>query len=263
MPTPWRRSARPWDAGRELRRACVRHLRSRGGRHRKAGGRWCGRRLRLWPGREWTRGWSESGRRRADPSKPRLWRFPGSRLRRGRWQRRAAAATAGPSGRPESDTSWARLATSGILVPTLRVPDRIPERWQTALLALALFSLNLYICRELFGIEYLFNMGSIECVYFGIDRWVMAHSGDLKWFPLWYDGIPFQNAYPPMLQTGVVLVAKVMGFSVPHAHHWVIALAYCLGPVAVFALALRLSGSRWAGFVAGLIYSCVSMSAWL
>lgn len=145
----------------------------------------------------------------------------------------------------------------------MSVPNRIPERWQTPLLALALFLLNFSICHELFGIEYLFNMGTIECAYFGIDRWAMTHLADLKWFPLWYDGIPFQNAYPPMLQAGVVLVAKLTGFSVPHAHHWVIALAYCLGPVAVFALAIRLSGSRWAAFAAGLIYSCVSMSAWL
>ncbi|HLX43027.1 MAG TPA: hypothetical protein VKR43_06320 [Bryobacteraceae bacterium] len=145
----------------------------------------------------------------------------------------------------------------------MRVANRIPARWQTALLAAGLFVLNFYVCRELFGMEYVFDMGSIESAYFGIDRWALAHWRDLQWFPLWYDGIPFQNAYPPMLQAGVVLFAKLTGFSVPHAHHWVIALAYCLGPVAVFALAMRLSGSRFAGFVAGLIYSCVSMSAWL
>ena len=145
----------------------------------------------------------------------------------------------------------------------MRVANRIPEWWQTALLALALFLLNGYICRELFGIEYLFNMGTIECVYFGIDRWALAHWPDLRWFPLWYDGIPFQNTYPPLLQACVVLLVKLTGFSVPHAHHFVIALAYCLGPVAVFALAIRFSGSRWAGFAAGLVYSCVSMSAWL
>src|SRR5262249_40176800 len=40
-------------------------------------------------------------------------------------------------------------------------------------------------------------------------------------------------------------------------------LMYCLGPVSVYALALRLSRSRCTAFVAGLIYSFVSISAWL
>src|SRR5206468_1228207 len=47
------------------------------------------------------------------------------------------------------------------------------------------------------------------------------------------------------------------------AYHGVTALAYCLGPVALFALALRLSKSRWAAFAAGAMYSCLTFSAWL
>ena len=42
-----------------------------------------------------------------------------------------------------------------------------------------------------------------------------------------------------------------------------VALAYCLGPLAVFALALSFSGSRSTAFAAAAIYSTLSMSAWI
>ena len=136
-------------------------------------------------------------------------------------------------------------------------------RLQTSLLALALFLLNLYICRELLHIEYLPFMGSIEGAFIGISRYAMAHWHDLTWFPLWNAGTPYPTTYPPLLHLVVALAAWLRGTSTAHAYHWVSALAYCLGPVALFALTLRMSGSRWAGFAAGLIYSSVSMSAWL
>ena len=51
---------------------------------------------------------------------------------------------------------------------------------QTVLLALALFALNLYICHELFSIEYLRHMGSIEGAFIGISRYAMHHWRDLS-----------------------------------------------------------------------------------
>jgi hypothetical protein len=130
-------------------------------------------------------------------------------------------------------------------------------------MAVVLAAINFYICRELFGIEYLQNMGSIEGAYIGISRYAMAHWRDLTWFPLWYNGVPYQNTYPPLLHFGVALIAWVRGITPAHAYHWTTALAYCLGPVTLFALVRRLSGSRWAGFMAGLLYTALSPSAWL
>jgi hypothetical protein len=138
-----------------------------------------------------------------------------------------------------------------------------PDWGKTLVLALALFLLNFYLCHELFGIEYLVHMGSIEGAFIGLSRYINAHWNDLTWFPLWNAGIPYPTTYPPLLHLVVALVASVCGMSPAHAYHWVTALAYCLGPVALFALTFRISGSRWAGFVAGLIYSSVSTSAWL
>jgi hypothetical protein len=136
-------------------------------------------------------------------------------------------------------------------------------RLTTLLMAVGLFLLNVYICRDLFHIEYLRHMGSIEGAFIGMSRYIMAHWPDLKWFPLWLDGIPYPTTYPPLLHLVVAFVAHIRGVSAALAYHQVTALAYCLGPVALFALALRLSESRWTAFAAGLMYSCLTFSAWL
>jgi hypothetical protein len=133
----------------------------------------------------------------------------------------------------------------------------------TAWMAVVLFGMNWYVCRNLFQVEYLRHMGSIEAAYIGISRYAMGHWRDLTWFPLWYEGIPYQNTYPPLLHLGVALIAGVRGITPAHAYHWTIALAYCLGPVALFALVRVVSGSRWAGFMAGLFYTALSPSVWL
>jgi hypothetical protein len=126
-----------------------------------------------------------------------------------------------------------------------------------------LFLLNAYVCRGLFGVEYLRHMGSIEAAYIGISRYMLDHWRDFSWFPVWYAGIPAQNTYPPLLHWIVSLAALLRGISPAHAHHWVTAFFYCLGPVTLFALTLRLSGSPRAAFIAGALYSALSPSEWL
>ncbi len=128
---------------------------------------------------------------------------------------------------------------------------------------LALFALNLYITRNLFWLEYSRLMGSIEAAYISISRYMLENWRDLTWFPLWYGGIPFQNTYPPLLHALVAGFAALAGVSPARAHHAVTAMFYCLGPVAVYFLALRLTSSRWFSFWAALIYSVLSPSAFL
>ena len=120
-----------------------------------------------------------------------------------------------------------------------------------------LLALNGYICRELFTTEYTQHMGSIESAYISLSRWIMEHPWELKWFPLWYGGIPFQNAYPPLLHLLVALVATVCGISAALSHHAVTAALYCLGPVTLFWFACKLSGERWLSFWAALFYSVI------
>jgi hypothetical protein len=138
-------------------------------------------------------------------------------------------------------------------------------RWRSAavLLPMALFLLNLFLVRRLLGIEYLDEMGSIESSHIAIARWARLHWGELSWFPLWYGGIPYLNTYPPLLHRLVAAVSALAGLSVPHAYHALTAIFYSLGPVALYALAVRLGGSRLFSFAGGLFYSLVSTSAWL
>ena len=112
--------------------------------------------------------------------------------------------------------------------------------------------------KKSFWLEYSQCMGSIEAAYISISRYMLENWRDLTWFPLWYGGIPFQNTYPPLLHALVAGFAAVAGVSPARAHHAVTAMFYCLGPVAVYFLALRLTSSRWFSFWAGLVYSVLS-----
>jgi hypothetical protein len=137
------------------------------------------------------------------------------------------------------------------------------RRFQAALFPLLLFALNFYFCKELFTLEYSQFMGSIEAAFISISSYIIDNWRDLNWYPLWYCGIPFQNAYPPLLHFIVALTSVVFRISPALAHHAVTALFYCSGPVTLYALALRFTKSRWYAFWAGLTYSVISPSYFL
>jgi len=126
-----------------------------------------------------------------------------------------------------------------------------------------LLALNLFICFRLFHTEYLAHMNSIEGAYIGISRYILEHPRDLTWFPLWYGGIPFQNAYPPLLHALVAAAAWLLRISPALAHHLVGGAFYCLGPVALMFLAYALSGNLKLSMAASLLYSLISASAFL
>ena len=134
-------------------------------------------------------------------------------------------------------------------------------RWKSAGLALALFLGNLWLVRGLLAIEYLRHMGSIEGARITLSRWMLENWRDLSWFPLWYGGIPFENAYPPLWHALVAAAAAVTGFTPAHAYHVAIAIAYALGPVTLFLLVLRMTGSNVYGSATALVYSLLSPSA--
>jgi len=133
------------------------------------------------------------------------------------------------------------------------------RRWlKPAAFPLLLLALNLYIAKDLFSLEYSQFMGSIEAAYISISRYMIENWGDLTWFPPWYGGIPFQNTYPPFLHFMVALAAASFRISPAHAYHIVTAIFYCLGPIALYALALRFSGSRSTSFWVAWLYSIIS-----
>ena len=106
-------------------------------------------------------------------------------------------------------------------------------------------------------------MGSIEGAYIALARYVMEYPWELRWFPWWYGGIPYQNTYPPLLHLLVAAVASVAGTSAPLSYHAVTAAAYCLGPVTLFWMGSRLSGRLLPSLAAAVLYSVFSPSALL
>lgn len=123
---------------------------------------------------------------------------------------------------------------------------------------MSIFILNLIITKRLFFVGFPLRMDSIESAYMGMSRFIMGHWGDLTWFPLWYTGMPFRIVYQPLLHVTVAAVATVAHQPVQVAYHFVTALLYSAGPVALFALCFVATGSRAFAFLTALLYSLFS-----
>jgi hypothetical protein len=133
----------------------------------------------------------------------------------------------------------------------------------TSLCVVVLFTVNAYICQELFSAEFIRQMGSTAGAFIAISRWAMRHWHDLTWYPLWFTGMPFFGIYQPGMHLSVAWIATVFQLTPQHAYHLLNALVYCLQPVAFFWLCYRSNGSRGCAFAAGLAYSLISPSAFL
>lgn len=150
-------------------------------------------------------------------------------------------------------------------LPAVSSKSKVP---QIAGLSALLFGVNAYICARLFVTEYTSHVESIEAAYISISRYILSHwglnhGGAFDWFPLWYNGVPYQNTYPPLLHFLVAGVAWLFRISPALAHHATCAAFYCMGPVTLFLMAGAISNAWGASFVAGLAYSLVSPSVWL
>ncbi|HEX5226555.1 MAG TPA: hypothetical protein VFW44_02545, partial [Bryobacteraceae bacterium] len=106
-------------------------------------------------------------------------------------------------------------------------------------------------------------MESVESAYMAISRFASRHWGDLSWFPLWYTGIPFDRVYQPGLHVAVAALSLASHWPITVAYHFLTALAYCFGPVALFALCLVATRSLAFAFATALIYSLFSPISFL
>ncbi|MBI1354164.1 MAG: hypothetical protein GC160_07445 [Acidobacteria bacterium] len=138
-----------------------------------------------------------------------------------------------------------------------------PRKLQIAVAALFLFGLNAWMAAELFRVEFTRHMSSIEPAYISLARYIAAHPLQLDWFRLWYGGIPFQNAYPPLLHGLTAAVIAGTGWPPGEAYHAVCTLIFALGPVSLFWMGVRIAGRVAEPFYAALAYSVLSPSAFL
>ncbi len=132
-------------------------------------------------------------------------------------------------------------------------------RWTS----LAIFLANATLIRELFSTEYTKHLGSIEAAFIALSNTMQSHWHERVWWPIWYGGIPFQNTYPPLLHNLVAIAGSMFDVSAALAYHAVTALFYCLGPVSLYWLVLRLSRNGAAALSCTLFYSVFSTSALL
>ena len=126
---------------------------------------------------------------------------------------------------------------------------------------LILFALNAWLCFPLFLLNYSARVESAEASFISISRYLIDNWRDLSWFPLWYNGIPFHQTYPPLLHAIVALTAVALRITPAHAHHSVTAFFYCLGPVSLYLLTLRSTNSLSKAAWTGLAYSLLSPTA--
>ncbi|MBL8177811.1 MAG: hypothetical protein JNK48_24245 [Bryobacterales bacterium] len=129
--------------------------------------------------------------------------------------------------------------------------------------AAALFAVNAYLVAELFHREFIDQTGSIEAAYISLARYIKDNWNDLTWFPLWYNGIPFQDSYPPLLHVLSALVSGLLGIAPGTGYHAVCGLLFALGPVTLYAFAVRCGASMQGAFLGGLAYTVISPSALL
>lgn len=139
----------------------------------------------------------------------------------------------------------------------------VPPKYRNLAAALALVALNAYITLRLFHTAYTVQMGSIEAAFISLARYIRDHFPHFTWFPLWYGGIPFADAYPPLLHFIVAGVSAASGASPALAYHIVTATFYALGPAALYWLAVRLGATRTGAFLGALGYSLLSPTCWL
>ena len=135
------------------------------------------------------------------------------------------------------------------------------KRARTGLACLALFGLNALIVWPLFRVEYLDDFQSVEGIFITFGRFLRDYWPHSGWFP-WFDaGMPFENAYLPLVPWLVAAIAFLARCSPAHAFHFLTALVYSLGPVFLFLFARRLSGRATPSFLAALAWSLLSPSS--
>ena len=124
-----------------------------------------------------------------------------------------------------------------------------------------LLSINALVCRDLWFADFTNQLCSVEGSFISISRYAMSHWGDLKWFPLWFCGMPFFQVYQPGLHLTVAAVGTWFHARPERVYHVLTALLYCLGPASFYALFYRATRVHKSALLAGLIYSLCSPAA--
>jgi hypothetical protein len=125
---------------------------------------------------------------------------------------------------------------------------------------LAIVWMNAYICRQVFFIEFTGKMNSIQGVWIAMANLAGEHWYKPTWWPHWYNGMPFEYTYAPLVPALSAAIARLSGVSAAHGFQIVSGGVYCLGPAALFLMAWQLTRRAGWSFVAAVVYSLSSAS---
>jgi hypothetical protein len=128
------------------------------------------------------------------------------------------------------------------------------------LYAALLFAVNFVVAFRLFFVEFTQHMNSNEGTLMAISRFLVERWPQVEWFPRWFNGLPFENTYSPLLPIAGAVVSRITHRSPAATFHTLTALFYCLGPVFLFLLLRRISGKPHSALLACLFYSLFSPS---
>jgi hypothetical protein len=120
-----------------------------------------------------------------------------------------------------------------------------------------LFAFNLYLCHELFAIEFLNNFQSNEGALATLAKFAMAHPR-ATWFPLWSIGLPIEHTYSPLLPALIAVAAALFHISPAAAMHQVVAMFFCLVPMTWFLVLRAWDLPLGRAFSAAALYSLAS-----
>ena len=129
-----------------------------------------------------------------------------------------------------------------------------PQAYLALIYAIALFWINLYICRELFFVP-VGAMNSMHGVWTAVAKWAGGSWLHSSWWPYWDGGIPFEFTYAPLVPALTAFISKLRGVPEILAFQSVTALVYAVGPVTLFLMAWRFTGYLGYSFLAALFYS--------
>ena len=122
---------------------------------------------------------------------------------------------------------------------------------------------NFLIACKLFLVEYTAYWQSNEGTLVAITRQVAAHPADLRWWPLWNCGLPFQNTYLPLLPVLAAGFSRLTGHSAALSYHQICAAFFCCAPVALYFMAWGITRRPIPSFFASLAFSILSPCAWM
>ena len=129
------------------------------------------------------------------------------------------------------------------------------QKFAVAGYLLALLGINAYICQELFVVEYTGYTNSVQGLWIAMARLAGEHWYRPAWWPFQDGGIPFEHTYMPLVPGVTALYAKIAHCSAARAFNAISGIVYCLGPLALFVMAWRMTGSVAGAFAAGLAYT--------